>query len=118
MPAILVEVGFINSDTDNQLFDKNFDAVAQGIADGILDIFEEEGDTPKVYYRVQTGAYRNRAYAERLLAELLEQDYPAFIQESNGFYLVQVGSYTNMDEAVQMEKRLKRAGYPTLLLGA
>lgn len=24
MPAVLVEVGFINSDTDNQLFDDNF----------------------------------------------------------------------------------------------
>ena len=33
MPAILVEAGFINSDIDNQLFDDNFQAIAQGIAD-------------------------------------------------------------------------------------
>ena len=36
MPAVLVEVGFINSDTDNQLFDENFEAIAQAIADGIF----------------------------------------------------------------------------------
>ena len=34
MPAVLVEVGFINSDTDNMLFDDNFDDIALGIAEG------------------------------------------------------------------------------------
>ena len=37
MPAVLVEVGFINSDTDNLLFDENFYDIAQAIASGILD---------------------------------------------------------------------------------
>lgn len=36
MPAVLVETGFINSDTDNRIFDDNFNKIAQGIADGIL----------------------------------------------------------------------------------
>lgn len=36
MPAVLVEVGFINTDADNQLFDDQFNAIAQAIADGIL----------------------------------------------------------------------------------
>lgn len=37
MPAVLVEAGFINNDRDNELFDAQFDAVAQAIADGILE---------------------------------------------------------------------------------
>jgi N-acetylmuramoyl-L-alanine amidase len=37
MPAVLVEVGFINTDQDNQLFDERFDEIAQAIADGILE---------------------------------------------------------------------------------
>ena len=37
MPAVLVEVGFINSDVDNKLFDENFEEIAQAIAYGILD---------------------------------------------------------------------------------
>lgn len=35
MPAVLVEVGFINSDTDNLLFDNRFNETAYAIADGI-----------------------------------------------------------------------------------
>ena len=37
MPAVLVEVGFINTDADNQLFDERFYDIAQAIADGILE---------------------------------------------------------------------------------
>ncbi|MCM1376014.1 MAG: N-acetylmuramoyl-L-alanine amidase [Muribaculum sp.] len=36
MPAVLVEVGFINTDADNQLFDAQFDEIARAIAEGIL----------------------------------------------------------------------------------
>ena len=36
MPALLVEVGFINTDADNALLDARFDDVAQAIANGVL----------------------------------------------------------------------------------
>lgn len=36
MPAVLVEVGFINTDADNALLDQRFDETARAIADGIL----------------------------------------------------------------------------------
>lgn len=36
MPAVLVEVGFINTDSDNVIFDEQFDEIAVAIADGIL----------------------------------------------------------------------------------
>ncbi len=36
MPAVLVEVGFINTDADNVLFDTKKAEIAQAIADGIL----------------------------------------------------------------------------------
>lgn len=43
MPALLVEVGFIDSERDNQLFDTRFDEIAQAIADGIMDTLNTEG---------------------------------------------------------------------------
>lgn len=132
MPAVLVEVGFINSVTDNALFDANFDDIALAIADGILDVlrsqglisepgaedgeFSEEDTGELVEYRVQVGAFRNRMYAERLLNELLEMDYPAYIDDSSEYFRVQVGNYDNMDSAVEMERRLKRDGYQTVLI--
>ena len=42
MPAVLVEVGFINSDADNELFSTRFEETAGAIAEGIADSFEEE----------------------------------------------------------------------------
>ncbi|MBQ5812859.1 MAG: N-acetylmuramoyl-L-alanine amidase [Clostridia bacterium] len=35
MPSCLIELGFMTSDADNKLFDSNFDAYAQAIANGI-----------------------------------------------------------------------------------
>ena len=116
MPAVLVEVGFIDSNVDNRLFDDNFDDIAQAIASGILDTLESVGVIQNDYYRVQVCAFRNRRYAERLLNELLEQDFPAFIDDSGPYLRVQVGGYNNLNEAAELERRLKRAGYPTVIV--
>lgn len=118
MPAVLVEVGFINSNTDNALFDENFDDIAHGIAAGILDTLDNSAalSNQSVYY-IQVGSFRNPAYANRLLNELLEQDYPASIMEGDGFFRVMTGHFDNLEDAAAMEKRLKYAGYPTLIIG-
>ena len=116
MPAVLVEAGFINSDTDNQLFDESFDDIANAIADGIMDTVMKPGMNQVMQYRVQVGAYRQRRYAEALLNELQAQEYPAFIEQGNGFWRVQVGEYPTLKEAVVMERRLKQAGDPTIIV--
>ena len=117
MPAVLVELGFINSDTDNMLFDNNFNDIALAIAEGILDTLQMTGevDTPGSY-TVQAGAFRNGAYADRLQQELLEQDFPAVTSQDNGLYRVTVGTYPTLDEAAAMERKLKRAGYQTVIV--
>ena len=117
MPAVLVEVGFINSDTDNMLFDNNFNDIALGIAEGILDTLQMNGDVPTPgSYTVQAGAFRNGAYADRLQQELLEQDFPAATSQNNGLYRVTVGTYPTLDEAAAVERRLKQAGYQTVIV--
>lgn len=117
MPAVLVEVGFINSDTDNMLFDNNFNDIALGIAEGILDTLQMNGDVPTPSsYTVQAGAFRNGAYADRLQQELLEQDFPAVTSQNNGLYRVTVGTYPTLDEAAAVEGRLKQAGYQTVIV--
>ena len=42
MPAVLAEVGFLNSDTDNELFSTQFQETARAIAEGIAKSFEED----------------------------------------------------------------------------
>ena len=91
MPSVLVEVGFINSNTDNQLFDENFEAIARAIADGIIETLDVLPDTLETRYSVQVGAFRNENYARNLLDELREMDFPARIERGDGFYRVRVG---------------------------
>ena len=116
MPAVLVEAGFINSDVDNQLFDSHFDDIAQAIARGILDTLNSAGVVQEAYYRVQTGSFRNWNNARRMLDELLEQDFPAFIDDSGPYIRVQAGGYSDLEEAVSLEQKLKQAGYQTVIV--
>ena len=119
MPAVLVESGFINSEEDNRLFDEEFDRIADGIADAILKNFsltgEEETEQEGTYYRVQTGAYRNRENAVRQQEKLTEEGYPAFLLERDGYYLVQVGAFRKLENAVRMEAHLRENGYQTYI---
>ena len=116
MPAVLVEVGFINSDTDNLLFDNNFEAIAQAIASGILDTLEAADVIDDNEYHVQVGLFRNWRNAQRLLDGLLNQGFPAEIDDDGPFIQVRVGEFDNLEDAAMMERRLKRAGYDTLIV--
>ena len=127
MPAVLVEAGFINSDTDNKLFDENMEGIAQAIADGIIDtlnvtpavanISTEQPNkmTDKEQYTVQTGAFRNRQLANRMAADLRSQGYPAQVMVQDGLYKVHVGSFENLDNSVALEQKLRMLGYNTFI---
>lgn len=116
MPAVLVEVGFINSDKDNQLFDDNEKTIAQAIANGIYNTISTDHIGKEAHYRVQVGAYQNRWNAQRVQNRLLAKGFPAIIREKNTYYRVQVGDYKNMDEAVRMEQTLRKEGYDTWIV--
>lgn len=116
MPALLLEIGFINSDVDNQLFDEKFDEIAQGIANAILGTLAENEIEGPVYYRVQTGIFRNKENADRMLYQLMDSGYPAFLLYQNGLYKVQVGAFLQFGNAVNMEQRLRDEGYSTLIV--
>ena len=116
MPAVLVEVGFINSDIDNRLFDANFDEIAVAIANGIIETLSEGTFPLESNYAVQVGAFRNQNYAKRLQEELAEMDFSARVELGEGFYRVRVGSFDDLEDAIRMEQRLKRAGYQTVIV--
>lgn len=115
MPAVLVEAGFIDSDKDNQIFDSNFQEIAEAIAAGIeMSLNHPEGNTPP-HYTVQVGLFRNKIYADNLLLRLKRQGYPAYLDFDGNLYRVRVGNYEQLDQAVDMEQRLKNRGYTTFL---
>lgn len=95
MPALLVEVGFIDSNKDNQIFDTRFDEIAQAIADGIIDTLNavQPGDPPASNSTSQPSANTSRP-----------------------LYRVQVGAFYNLQNAVELEQELKRLGYNTWIV--
>lgn len=123
MPAVLVEVGFINTDADNALLDAKFSDTAQAVADGIIGtllqtgelILEDVEDLDEIY-RVQTGLFRNTENAERMATQLRNMGYQVAIEMSNGLYAVKVGENDDLEDAVELEQELRRMGYDTLIV--
>ena len=122
MPSILVEAGFINTDADNALFDQRFAETAQAIADGIigtlLQVGELEFESPEEseIYRVQTGLFRNRSNADSMAAQLRSMGYPVAIELFQDLYAVKVGEADDLEDATELEQKLKRMGYDTLIV--
>ena len=123
MPAVLVEAGFINTDADNVLFDRQFTETAQAIADGIIGTLIQTGelefesdDDEKEIYRVQTGLFRNKANAEAMATKLRNMGYPVAVETAGEFYAVKVGEYDDLEDATELEQKLRRMGYDTLIV--
>ena len=115
MPALLIETGFINSDKDNKLYDEKQEEIAQAIAGAILGTLDQQEERP-LYYRVQTGAFRKKENADRMLYMLQAKGYPAYILQDGELYKVQVGAFMHLDNAIRMEQQLRDEGYSTLLV--
>lgn len=116
MPAILLEVGFIDNETDNLTFDREFNAIADVIAQTIAGYADRLPNQRPPLLRVQVGAFREYENAVTLANRLQNEGYPAFVIYGDGIYRVQVGAYEILDNAIRMEQRLRGAGYPTFIV--
>lgn len=93
--------------------------IAQGIHGGVIQA--QETESSGFLYRVQVGAYRNKANAERAKADLIGKGYSAFITtvDVDGIlYRVQVGAYSVKSNADAMKQRLQAAGFSAIIVKA
>ncbi len=121
MPAVLVEVGFINTEQDNALLDDSFSQVANGIAAGIYETITGtpiggEAEEPSEGYYVQVGLYREYANASAMAYGLQTLGFPVGIASNGPFYAVLVGPVPNIDDGARLEQELQQLGYDTLLV--
>ena len=68
-------------------------------------------------YQVQVGVFRNKIFGEQLMIELQQGGYPSYMEyDESAYYVVKVGDYKALSEAIQMEQKLKREGYSTIIV--
>ena len=83
MPAVLLELGFMDSKTDVPII--LTDDYAKGCARAIVKVLVQRGKLTKKavkndsLYRVQLGAFGNKANAERLMKELKDKGYNTYM---------------------------------------
>lgn len=127
MPAVLVETGFINTEADNQLFDENFDEIAQAIAEAVMDTLgmadvKQEGrlQTMQTETEERGNPVRETGDMERL-AEFEMETEPDAMQEAappccRCLYRVQTGAFRRQEYAEDMLHELLSKNYPSYIL--
>lgn len=125
MPAALVEVGFINNDMDNEKFDRQFDEIAKGIADGILStVYGGQGDTSENVINEEEdenydynlpGNYSQYEYEDEYDRRRPRPEGPGMMRPER-LYRVQVGAYSNRDSADRLLNSLLAEGFPAFII--
>lgn len=67
----------------------------------------------KVLYRVQTGAFNNKAGAETMLSKVKAAGFETYMVKTGNLYKIQVGAYSNKTNADAAAAKLKAAGFDT-----
>lgn len=66
-------------------------------------------------YRVQTGAYKQKANADAQLAKVKAAGFDTYMVQADGLYKIQVGAYRKKANADAMAAKLKAAGFDTYI---
>ena len=126
IPAVLVEVGFINNEKDNEFLDANMAATADAIADGVLKTFRELDEAEKAGRPAeetgQPGGETSRPAEEtgRPAVDAKrpggETSRPAGEKNpSSDLYVVQTGVYRQRKNAEAELLELRELGCPAYL---
>ena len=128
MPAVLVEAGFINNDKDNETFDKNFNQIANGIADGILKTLgiTPKNDTSTRAASSEVPTVKSDSAENTEIMPTNQNKKPSLPSmpacgcdddmTPEPLYRVQVGAYHNKDNADRMLNSLLVEGFPAFII--
>lgn len=114
MPAVLMEVGFINHDGDNRLFDDRFDDMVDAIVDGVEKAIPLNESSRR--YGVQVGLFRQEPNAQYLREQLESQGYFVNVRREDPYYAVVVGRESTLEDAKSLQDQLRQDGYDTLVV--
>lgn len=121
MPALLVEAGFIDSDTDNRLFDSRFQAMAQAIADGIMETLEgtrvtSSNVTEEEPQEEERHRPPHRPPMMRPPVPPMPPMQPMPPEEPEELYRVQAGAFRERQNADNLLQLLENDGFPAFIV--
>ncbi len=116
MPAVLMELGFINNDMDNQMFDQRFGEMVDAIVTGVEKAIPIDASANR--YGVQVGLFRHESNAEYLKEQLESQGYFVTVRRDEPYYAVVVGREATLEDAKDLQDQLRQEGYDTLVVRA
>ncbi len=118
MPAVLLEVGFINSQADQQIWETRYEDIVDAIVTAVrtvAPIVVNQQMSSNGYY-VQTGLFKYDVNAAYQLERLEMLGYQGTIHYESPFYGVWIGPVQTLDESVTLQNRLRQDGYHTLIV--
>ena len=126
IPAVLVEVGFINNEKDNEFLDANMAATADAIADGVLKTFRELDEAEKAGRpggETSQPAVETSRPAEETGRPAVDANRPGGetsrpageTNPSSDLYVVQTGVYRQRKNAEAELLELRELGCPAYL---
>lgn len=120
IPSALVEVNFHDNPTVARWIVDNKNEIANAIVKSIVTTFKIEKKHPTeptsgTLYRVQTGAYKNKANADSQLAKVKAEGFDTYMVKVDGLYKIQVGAYSKKTNADAMLAKVKNAGFDAFI---
>jgi hypothetical protein len=85
------------------------------IASEVNDKLNGGSSTKDILYRVQTGAFSNKANADAMLTKVKAAGFDTYMVKVDNLYKIQVGAYSNKANADAMSAKLKSAGFDTYI---
>ncbi len=85
------------------------------IASEVNDKLNGGSSTKGILYRVQTGAFSNKANADAMLTKVKAARFDTYMVKVDNLYKIQVGAYSNKANADAMSAKLKSAGFDTYI---
>ncbi|NBI86705.1 N-acetylmuramoyl-L-alanine amidase [Lachnospiraceae bacterium] len=135
MPAVLIETGFIDHDKDNRIFDSRFDEIAEAIAGAVEQTVpltqnaasqeHRDGNSysgmqmdSNAVYGVEAGRFGYHTTANFLAEQLEDQGFSSYVFEEDGIVHVVAGKEDSLEDALEIQKKLRDLGYQTLIIAA
>lgn len=127
--AVLVETCFISNDNEVKkvMTPAGQKQAGQAIAKGVVNAYNlkkkivsnpvpTKASNNKKLYRVQCGAFTNKASANNLLFELEKAGFKGFVKEIGNLHKVQVGAFSNKQNAENYMKQIKAKGFQAFIV--